>query len=809
MRAKAKLLFAVGVVTVLLAGALPANADHEPDHAAVIGEFRRFGSESELTEDRIEENAQGFMLDAPAFASEMRVDRAYLDERLPGWAADEAFDVAEGEVVFDGENVQFSEFVLDGTPRFTMGSDEVLKFESRPMWVSVEEVEGGLKVIMDDGDATGQRVSIAKDWIHAQGMHRPVVKHESGENLTVRSEGDSFTFEMPHFSWVLLTPADITVNGRTTGAPFPNVGLVQWNPATNELKVDVGLKTTSYDLLVEKEWFDLNIPHPAIQAYRFAYEAINGEGFYVVPLLASQTPTTVHWKAFAPSATPMWTYGDPSTILTHAFNESLRLLGGPALLATSMNATGLLISVGGDVARHAIATNISYLDGLGIAAPQAARPNNGARLPAYVSFAQTEFVLEAFLGDALVSGGANLTAVEHRTLTALLAYNATLPGFEVLLPAYTPYLIHGLRLHLLGLPWSDPDQDLASLAVKADGQLIGGRNRTHYWDGHWATSENATFRLAPMVTPPNVETAFYGSTDEEPYDTFTILWDRLATLEAADAGLVSRSADQCRTVFGDLTSAKDEGSTAFTLDDTDLGWYHVLFHYPYSNSCSDYENDAYYEWSFGGRGPSIMGNAIWRNTHGTTIRGETAFYLWNDHHVITVEDPSVVMRNPVWVSGGSFTFGAGGVSTDAEWRLDDCPTFGDAVVTAILSTIISLPVRRPVLVLSYQECIEALNSHTMTYPGEPSWVGQGGQIDSSEVHSSGKHMALGFWSEWSVWASSETIVETFHMGQVAADETYKTCPDVGFGCDLDQKPRHWNARQWNPTSLKVKPGIQV
>ncbi len=111
-------VLAVCLLLVAVVNVVPGGEATDPE---VVGTFKRFGNQSDLTEDRFHENADGFELDAPAFASSMRVDTGYLDARLPGWATDEAFTFDGSEIVLDGQDVRFSEFALDETPRFTMG----------------------------------------------------------------------------------------------------------------------------------------------------------------------------------------------------------------------------------------------------------------------------------------------------------------------------------------------------------------------------------------------------------------------------------------------------------------------------------------------------------------------------------------------------------------------------------------------------------------------------------------------------------------------------------------------------------------
>lgn len=196
-------------VTMMLAvvssawGIGPVTADETPPR--VIGRFERPVAPGDLTENHFIEEGNGWVrLEAPHLSSKLFIDSAYLSERLGDWASDRPFTYADEMVEVEASEVRFAAFTLTNDRVFTRGSTESVFFSERPMWVSVDEIDGRIRLDMDDGDPTGQDVHISKKWLNDQGITDPRALHESGVNVTIEpaTDGNTFIMEVQHFSWV-------------------------------------------------------------------------------------------------------------------------------------------------------------------------------------------------------------------------------------------------------------------------------------------------------------------------------------------------------------------------------------------------------------------------------------------------------------------------------------------------------------------------------------------------------------------------------------------------------------------------------
>lgn len=260
-----------------------------------LGKYRQFGLSHNLEDQHVSWQGENLTVEGPTFTSELHVNESFLDRELGAWSADEAFSPGDGEAIFEDRNAIFRPLQLDAGPVFTWGDNSSIQFKDRPMWLSVNQADYGSNITleMDDGEFTGQQISISKLWLMDRGLPQVRAIHEDGTELNVNVTGDQeeILIDVPHFSSVVLT-SEVDVRGRIGGVTLEHDGEKRWFENQSKLEIDVGDFLGTYELLVERNWLTLNIPCVDID-YPSTNVTLDGKDFYSIPLAASETPTTV------------------------------------------------------------------------------------------------------------------------------------------------------------------------------------------------------------------------------------------------------------------------------------------------------------------------------------------------------------------------------------------------------------------------------------------------------------------------------------------------------------------------------------
>lgn len=188
-----------------------------------MGDYVRDGAVEDLTDDNLRAVPNGFIVDAPAGTSEVRVSISFIEDRFgSAWAADHVFTVSDGQIIVDAEDVAISEFVLGPDEVFTFGSDDNIRFLDRPMWVSARTTEKGVEITAYDGNSAGQIMQLNQDWLVDLGVSIPLVVHEDGTVLDISNtdDGKGFVVDVPHFSSINVINADLDQSWMTEGFTF-------------------------------------------------------------------------------------------------------------------------------------------------------------------------------------------------------------------------------------------------------------------------------------------------------------------------------------------------------------------------------------------------------------------------------------------------------------------------------------------------------------------------------------------------------------------------------------------------------------
>lgn len=298
-----------------------------------IGTFDRLGVQEKLTTEDVIRSGDALTIQAPLMASNLRIETSYLVSELGAWATDTQFSLSgETHIIVDGEDTTFRPFILGEGSVFTSGSSQSVSFADRPMWISISSNGDGYKLEMDDGDTSGQTIHLNKGWLWSLGIHRPQIVHEDGSELAVTraADGSTYSFDMPHFSWVLLTGSEIDVKGRVGGEFVPHTGEKRWDSATKTLQVDVDPQVTEYELWIEADFIDARIPDPALLDRRWEMNETGGTPYYVVSYgsnLQTQTATFTVFsldmgRAFSAGSYKSLYFGHPiETIIEHSPTE--------------------------------------------------------------------------------------------------------------------------------------------------------------------------------------------------------------------------------------------------------------------------------------------------------------------------------------------------------------------------------------------------------------------------------------------------------------------------------------------------------
>lgn len=304
--------------------------DSTEEEQRVIGSFYRRGEALDLTEHQAQDHPQGLRVRAPPGSSSMRIDPAFLEEKLGEWGASGKFRVGDdGFVEVDHRIAVFKEVALNEKPIFTLGTGKNIQFESRPMWVSIEEAQSGFILDMEDGDTTGQKVFLSNAFLSEMGVHRPVVTHEDGYDVQVEqaADGSGYWLEVPHFTKVHVTPDDMMIWKRDSVGTWEFGEEPEWDTATNELFVNVPNNLVDIELLFERAWFNTNMPYLGLVGHTWEEETYEGDVYYKVALESEQTPTVLHFMQFRPDSSIddyVYTYGNPTNLYLFPFDDDAR-----------------------------------------------------------------------------------------------------------------------------------------------------------------------------------------------------------------------------------------------------------------------------------------------------------------------------------------------------------------------------------------------------------------------------------------------------------------------------------------------------
>lgn len=558
------------VAFVLLVGpallVAPASADGPESGPRVIGRFERVVGSGDLTEDDVREDQSGFVVERPAFANTMAIEMQYLEERLGFWSTNHEFKVQGGRATFDAADIQFEQFLPSQHATFSFGSPESILFDSRPMWVSVHAEDGAYRIEMDDGRADGQRVFLSAAWLDSIGVVRPRAVHEDGTELATTPGQGGWWVDVHHFSSIVLFPWQISVRGHEVGGtPVTHPGTVTWDSGTGTLAIDVGAKLKDYKLYIEKDWFDVNLPHPGGN-YRFVREPYAAPVDLTLWIPASETPATVSFQPFGAGASPLWSFGKPGEIETTTFNGTLRNMAGAAMFAYSTINSTIVISAPDDGPRPDLAIDADYLESLNIEWPYVeSNPDN------YTAYAewdenQQEFRVYSINETATVKGNGTFSRRVAAETFGMLSFNASASEMTQVRPLFEPWIGNVTSFYVDGLPWNTtmPGQNFTTrgVALAVDGVVADFINftSTHAPNGTGQDPDFVRFSAANVSTESDLALYFYAT---EAYPTPSTVPNLALTAQNVDT-----------TVDGLLAEVGQ--ATEFTAD-AFLQW---------SNSCS-------------------------------------------------------------------------------------------------------------------------------------------------------------------------------------------------------------------------------
>jgi hypothetical protein len=375
MRKKIALVVITSLLVMVFSSIQPSLADVSEENSTSIGTYQRLGGENDLNENHVAADDEGLVVKGPAFTSTLRLERDFLDSGLgAGWSASRAFVLEDDNVVFQGRTVEFMPLELTREPVFTMGTRDQIEFQDRPMWVSVKQDAHGetITITMEDGDSTGQAVYIGKEWLWERGIHRPVVVHEDGTDLSAEPapQGDGWLIQVHHFSDISIDPSDEIIFSDQGGLVVPHTGDARWYEEEKRLEIDVGedchitqmmnCGSIDHGVYVDKDWLDMRIEHLALENHTWVVEEKNFLGlgsdtYYKVGLTAAQVPTTLVYREFAL---------DGSTFYSRGSSNNLRFTN-PLLLAVNVDNQSIHMEYGlKESSTHNVYLNLEFLESL-------------------------------------------------------------------------------------------------------------------------------------------------------------------------------------------------------------------------------------------------------------------------------------------------------------------------------------------------------------------------------------------------------------------------------------------------------------
>lgn len=250
--------------------------------AGAVGEYIRDGTAYDLTEDHVQTSSEGLIVEAPTGTSEIRVNPSYLRDRLGAWDADREYTVSGNRTVVADRKAAFTSFTPTTQAVFTRGSFDSIRFSDRPMWLSVEEVNVGLKITAD-GSTTGQDLRIARTWLGSYGIEDVIAFHENGSRLPVNEtvDGTGWIVHVPHFSHIIIPDPTLDTSWKADGfTTFYDVNATTWSSEFN-----VTVVNTTVDAMSLRYWATVNGSDDAFDQERFnktSRESLNRSGYYAL-----------------------------------------------------------------------------------------------------------------------------------------------------------------------------------------------------------------------------------------------------------------------------------------------------------------------------------------------------------------------------------------------------------------------------------------------------------------------------------------------------------------------------------------------
>lgn len=469
-RIQVTILVTVLVLTIM--SGVPASSSDEGSPERKIGVYERWMDSGDLSEKHVTRDGKNLAIQGPSFTNTLRVDKNFLEVELGAWSASAAFTLDGDHAVFNGRSADFAPLELGAEPAFTLGGRDQIEFQERPMWVSVEQDEPGGQITlhMEDGDTSGQPIFIAKEWLWGRGIHRPLAVHEDGTNLSVEGMPgrDGWVIDVHHFSYVLILPIDEIVFSRQDGIIVPHTGETRWYEDEKRLEIDVGgnLDCASHvlagcgsidqDVMVDKDWLDMNINHLSLQEHVWEVNSYNLRGFekekyYEVRLTSSQTPTTVVYDYFIPTSTTAYTRGNPETVQIWSWNEST-LYNLPPMAVKLPDGDNFAIDIDRE-GLYRLQFNKSWLDNSGIYHPHF--EFNGQDILYFKSHDSRFWIME-------LTGGGEIVATpysdvpylkESRNRPATLWFEPSEQKVKTLQNSYVGWVEGALKIKLLNMTW--------------------------------------------------------------------------------------------------------------------------------------------------------------------------------------------------------------------------------------------------------------------------------------------------------------------------------------------------------------------
>lgn len=201
------LLTGIAITALLVTSGLGTVAGQGGDgEAPDEGEYVQAGVVHDLTPLHVTHGDGNFTVDVP-LASELRINPDYAEHHLGDWASDHAYASVGDRVLIEDTTAKLMTFAPGPDEVFAQGSNASLRFEDRPMWVSVTNTTDGLNVTAHDGNSTGQDIHLKQAWLEDYGLDtQPIAIHEDGGPIDVsgNSDGTGFTIAVDHFSVIQL-----------------------------------------------------------------------------------------------------------------------------------------------------------------------------------------------------------------------------------------------------------------------------------------------------------------------------------------------------------------------------------------------------------------------------------------------------------------------------------------------------------------------------------------------------------------------------------------------------------------------------